>query len=462
MVVGSKQSLEVDLQTESAYGPYGGGDNPGFSAGESTFGVLNGSPVWRGIPIVEDGFNIGPSAQRAGENLKRNIFSQAPAQLTGFEVGGSLNPLATSFDKRTAYNRGVLNWLMGAAAMRNSSNQLRSYSMRWHTPGVSTQLILGAKCQSLTIEGSADSGIVSFSSEWVAAEHQGNAETVVTPVFPNITPQTPAGSSASARGWTFGRAYLLTNHLGGIAVVGEARSVTITINNNLTPGPTKVKTTPAAGNVVTDEYKLIRIDEGEQQISGSFVVDYIDREWFTALNADTAFSVQISMRHPQSRVFGVSSVSPSAGATFTLLSDTTIVLDTALGHGDLLTADADYNFEIGSAVMVEDVDPAKTVEAYKRDVALLKDEYKDAQNDIVTDAVQSYWSPSGIQLSTDPSRLVIYDVAAAIRINNCRIDTAALTGGPADIIGQDVAFTAGGSGVTDFLFAASSPANAIS
>ncbi len=448
---GSKQYLEVDLQAEAAYGPHAS-QNPGFAAGETTFGEENSSPVWRGVPIVEDGFGINPVGTRSGEVLKRNIESQAPGQLTGFDVGGALNPLACPHDKRTAYARGVFNWIMGAALSR-SSNVLRSYSMRWVDPSISMQKILGAKCNQLTIEGSQDSGVIAFTSEWVAASHAAAADPGGTIAFPKKNPKTSAVTTEpDALGWAYARAYLLKG-VGTTtpSIVAGLRSFSLQIANNLTPASPRVKTTLSAG-VVTDTYVITEIREGEAAVSGNFVIDYVNRDMWDSLASDDELTLYVLARHAQSNALGVTDIQQSAStvtAPWDLQDgDTTITVDAgsgAVGNGQLFTADNDYGLFAGGVVLLEDQNSG-TVETHPRDVGLIKTGYVNSSGDVVLDDGLDHWTPVGIALDDTFANFVLYDTAFGISVTGVKLDQAPQTGGPADVIGQDVQFTAGQTG----------------
>lgn len=463
---GSQQFLLVDMQAEAAYGPHASQNN-GFAAGESTFGSLNGSPVWRGVPIVEDGFGISPTATRAGEAVKKNIDQQAPGQLTGFDVGGALNPLAAPYDQRTAYGRSVLNWLLGAGINR-SVGVVNSYSLRWYNPNIDFQEILGAKCNTLTIEGSRDSGIVSFSSEWVAAKFSPNAYSDPSPVFPLRNPKVAAGTGEPAAiGWAFARAYLLKANEGTTpTILAELRGFTVVVNNNQVSDSPKVDTVLTAGTV-TDTYVINAIREGEQSISGTFQADYVDKASWDNLTQDDQIDLVIMARHPQSRAFGITAIGSSPVAPWDLLDgDASLTLDKgsgAVGDGATLSANNDYGLFAGGVVLIEDRSGSGPL-SYSRDIGLIKTGYVQATGVVVLDDGLDHWTPVGSPLSETPGDLVLYDTAVGVRITGVKIDSSPLTGGPADIIGQDVQWTAGqfGSETSAIKWIGASPANAVS
>ena len=454
-IAGSKQYLEVDLQAETAFGPQAS-DNNIFAEGESVFATINGSPLWRGVPIVEDGFGIAPTAQRAGESLKRNVAAQAPPNLTGFDVSGALNPIAAPFDKSSSYNRSLLAWLLGAA-INKESESLRSYSMRWITPNVAQQLFLGCKCQSLTVEASEDSGTVAFNSEWVAASMAPTADGGGgTPVFPAAGAKTNTpGTGLNAQGWTYSRAIIYkatqsaTQASTVLTPIATARSVSVTMNNNLSPKAARVKTeltgSPACP---VDTFVITEIREGQQEISGTMIIDYVDESEWSALNNDTILTVGLIARHPQSSVFGVVSMSPT-GPTWDDTEDPlNFVISTLDGTYCTLApaseADDDYLLMANGALMVERQPAGAAVTAFEQDVFSISGGLDVADDQIDLDTTREYWDHMGTSFGTvTVAEYVLYDACFGIRVSGVKLDSANLTGGPADIIGQELNFTAG-------------------
>lgn len=470
---GSKQYLEVDLQAESAFGPHATQNN-GFAAGETSFAAENGSPVWRGVPIVGDGYGLNnPQSTRAGEDLKRNIDSQAPGVLTGFDVSGAVNPLAAPYDKRTGYARSLINWLLGAAINRTSANVKRSYTNRWFTPETSREDILGAMCNTLTVEGSSDGGVLSFNSEWLAASHAPNSWPTPppsTPVFPMRTVKTASDSDQpDFRGWTFSRAYFMVDPDGtGLQqVLATIRSFSFTVNNNLTPKTPYAKSVlSATAPLVTDIYVTPEITVGDMEISGNFQLDYVNVDLWNALTNDTEIEMVVLARHPQSRVFAVTTLDQGGapGTDWSLNGgDTTVTLSKVTGDGTLLDADGDFGLFAGGCVMLEDTSPTGGVRDFIRGVGLVKTAYVDSSGDVVIDDGLDFWTPQATPAfpSGTASDFLLYDTALGLRITGARIDNAPQIGGPADIIGQDVNFTAGQTGTetSAFKWIAGSPAN---
>jgi len=458
-VRGSRQFLEVDMQAAVAYGPQTSGQNNGFPEGETTFAQLNTSPapIWRAVPIVEDGFGLNGSANRAGESLKANIDQQRPGQLTGFDVSGALNPLAAPYDTRTNYDRSVLSWLMGAALNR-SGQALRSYSMRWHSPGVSTDVILGAKCNTLTIEGSEDSGIISFNSEWVAASNDPQADAAPGTIeFPHQITVDASDSGIDALGWVFGRAFVTTKAEDGSRVFQAAlRSFTVSNNNNLTPGAPKVKTNITATGC-EDVFVVSKIREGQPEISGSFVIDYTSVDFLQNLRQDKEMELWIIGRHPQSTCFQALQIQQTASDVLTgwslVTADTTVTVDTTTGDiaGAGTTPLDAYGLYTGGVVLIEDTEATAGFPDYSRDLALIKTGFDGSDNIVLSNGAE-YWNPVGTEFESDGTTatgagtagaFLLFDQAFGVHVDGIRLDQTPLQGGPADVIGVSVEWTAG-------------------
>jgi len=457
-IAGSKQFLEVDLQADVQWGPQTASpiENNIFPAGETAFGTLNGSPNWLGVPIVEDGFGISPTAQRAGENLKRNVAAQAPPNLTGFDVSGALNPVAAPFDKSTAYNRSVCAWLLGAS-INKQAEKLRSYSMRWMTPNVASQTFTGCKVQSLTIEATEDSGTLSFNSEWVSASMAAAAlGTPTTPIFPTVGNQDAAsGEGLNAQGWVFSRAIiykaaqLAAQDLTVMTPIATARSLSITMNNNLSPKSARVKTQlTGSPSCPLDTFVVTDIREGQQEISGTMVIDYVDETEWTALTSDTILTIGIIARHPQSKVFGVTALSEAAPFSDADFSGAPLTIDldeTAGGWCDSpgAAANNDYLLAAGGAIMLEHQPAGASVINFEQDIYSIATGYETAGDTITCDD-RAYWkSMSTIFSDATVTNFLVYDTTVGVRVSGVKLDSANLTGGPADIIGQELNFTAG-------------------
>lgn len=461
-VQGSRQFLEVDMQgdgTEDGYGPQTNRNN-GFSHGEDVYGTQNTVPVWRGIPIVEDGFTISGAAQRSGEAVKANITNQRPGQLTGFEVGGSVNVIAAPMDTRDAYDRSVLSWFLGAGINRDPDDGQQSYTMRWTTPGISQITVKGAKCASLTVEGSEDSGIVSFSSEWVGASFAPVTDSVTpTPVFPLANTvddtQTP---TEDAIGWVFARAYLYTVVDDAAVFLAALRSISINVNNNLTPKAQKVQTVVSGADPwCSDTFVVTGIREGQQEISGTFVVDYTTVDYQTYLAQNTELEIALIGRHPQSGCFqptatGVEQSGGAVDAEWSLATaDTTITLTTTVGSLDAAgtAPDGAFALDVGGAVLIEDTGTTAGFPSFDRDVGVIKTAFETSGDTLVIDAGGEYWTTIGVPFESNATpdsegaNFILYDQAFGIHVTGVRIDTAPLQGGPGDIIGQEINWTAG-------------------
>lgn len=449
---GSKQFLEIDLGSETAWGPHATTNNA-FAAGESSFGSQNGSPNWLALPVVDDGFTVQSTPQRAQENLKANIEVQRPGAFVGFDTSGAINILAAPNDRGTGFDRSLLSWLLGSAINR-SSGAMRSYSGRWHTPTVSTESFEGLMCNSLTIEGSQDNGSISFNSEWIAAGWTPADDVVATPKFPNKQGVDDTRTGEDVVGWAFARAVLMRQVSGGAwEPVATARSFTINVNNNLEPQAQKVKTFINADGDAEDTFVLTKVRIGEQTVGGSFVIDYTTNEFNTALREDQTLALAVIGRHPQSAVFQCSdilndttSLSVAAGWK---LTDSAMTLEFDPTKGALKAGGASdtgaWGLFAGGAIMVENTN--QTFPDYARDVVLIAQAYDGPGNqDITTKRTTNYWTPLGIVMDggvPDFSKYLVYDQVFGIKVTGVKLDSAVKEGGPADIIGQNVQWTAG-------------------
>lgn len=445
MVQGSLQSLEVDLQAESAYGE--SAQKNGFAAGETTFGALNGAPAWRGIEILDDGFGLAASMQRNNQAIKANLQVQRQGEIVGIETTGSINPVAAGLDKRTAYDRSPIAWILGSALNRDATtNELRSYSMRWHTPNVSTETFLGCKVQSLTVEASEDNGTVDFTSEWISAAYSIANDVAASPIFPQQLLQTTADTGGSpGTGWTFSRAYVLID---GTAIA-TIRSLSVTVNNNLEPSSPKVKTEIDGAGDIIDTFVIAELREQTPSISGNIVLDYLDHTYTDLMLADTEFEVVVLARHPQSNVFGVLTLPTQAGTgtwTLTDTGDATWQLDESVGSfkGAGTPAAADFGLIAGGAILVENTEPASVLD-YERDITVLTNAYETTGDTVIGDEGNlAYWTPVGTAFSSQTvGDYLVYDQAMGLRFTGMKIDSAPQEGGAADIIGQNLSIVGG-------------------
>jgi hypothetical protein len=482
--IGSRQYLEVDLRGPSEYGPFTEGataspqgENNSFARGEINFGTLNTTPIWRGVPIIEDGFNLWPTAQRAAENLKRNIQNQAPPTLTGFDVNGTINALAAPLDKRfvtddnnaRTYQRSLLAWMLGAGLNRKA-NELRSYSMRWVTPDISVQTFTGCKINVLNIEADKDAGTLTFSADWLGASHSPAADpgNLVTPRFPRpgarVLNDTSENLAEVAVGWTFSRAQLWLGDQTGDAsaatgerfLIANVRSITISNNNNLDPQATVVRTVlDGVTGCPTEEFVITGFREQASEISGTMVVDYIDVNNWQRLNDDSLLMLGISGRHPQSGIFGVSAGIPAAPFDFRTAQTLTVADNEGnycVGRPTTTPATADYALVPHGAVLVENQAVGLGgVANYEYDVVNLDNTglvtavtatiTLDGSNTV---GENQFWNGFGQSFtSATSSDYVLYDNAVGIKVTGVKLDSANLTGGPTDIIGQELQFTAG-------------------
>lgn len=464
MVQGSEQYLEVDLKADEPYGPFTN-YNISFPAGESTFGVENGSPVWLGVEVIDDGFSLQATMQREAASIKANLSVQRAGQVIGVEAAGSMNAVPAAADKRSSYGttgRAITAWILGAALNRKkSTGKLRSYSMRWTTPEISTEKFLGCKANTLTIEASEDSGTVSMSLDWIAASYQLDAavDGGTGLVFPKRPPKLSTDIEADAgEGWAFARAYLYTQKTNDSApvLIATARSLTITINNNLDPAAPRVKTVISndATDPIQDTFVVTEFREQAIDISGSLVIDYTTDQYSRDMLSDSSIQVVLLARHPQSRAFGITSITQGSGVgqDWNLgTQDTTLVIDPSVGsyqeYNSLSVSDGDFLLIEGNVVLLECTDPSASsedsVSDYQRDVAVIKPGGGFDGIDLVLQSEDvEWWEPLGTTMySTDMSTYILYDQALAIHLTAVKIDTAPLEGGAADIMKQNLSFS---------------------
>ncbi|MFT5266627.1 MAG: hypothetical protein ACI88C_000048 [Acidimicrobiales bacterium] len=466
MVQGSEQYLEVDLKADAPYGPFTN-YNISFPAGESTFGVENGSPVWLGVEVIDDGFSLQATMQREAASIKANLAVQRAGQVIGVEAAGSMNAVPAAADKRSAYGttgRAVTAWILGAALNRKkSTGQLRSYSMRWTTPEISTEKFLGCKANTLTIEASEDSGTVSMSLDWIAASYQLDAlvDGGTGLVFPKRPPKLATDLESDAgEGWAFARAYIFSKKTNdsALTLIATARSLTITVNNNLDPAAPRVKTVISndATDPIQDTFVVTEFREQAIDISGSLVIDYTTDQYSRDMLSDSSIQIVLLARHPQSRAFGVTdivqnSITVSSNWTLDGVYDTTLTIDPFVGsyqaYNSLSVSADDFLLIDGNVVMLECTDPSASsedsVSAYQRDVAVIKPSGGFDGTDVILQSEDiEWWEPLGIQMySTDMTSYILYDQALAIHLTAVKIDTGPLEGGAADIMKQNLSFS---------------------
>ena len=98
------------------------------------------------------------------------------------------------------------------------------------------------------------------------------------------------------------------------------------------------------------------------------------------------------------------------------------------------------------AIMVERQPPGAAVTAFEQDIFSIGPTggYDIADDIVTTETGHAYWQHMGTSFgSITTAQYVIYDAVFGIRVSGVKLDSANLTGGPADIIGQELNFTAG-------------------
>jgi hypothetical protein len=289
------------------------------------------------------------------------------------------------------------------------------------------------------VEASEDSGIVAFTSEWVAASMLAEDGTVedglATPDFP-FTKQQVATSpihttGVSAQGWTFSRAILYLADSASaqadtvMVPVATARSVTFTVNNNLVPKAQRVKTILGTDDCPVNTFVVTGIREGTQEISGTMVIDYVDDTNWTRLQDDSILVMALLARHPQSGVFGLTAIGTIG--TNDLDFGHTFTIDAGAGEycGALTPANNDFMLAQFGAFMLENQDPGGTaggspgppgdvsVLDYEQDVGLVSSGLTTLNFSNVS---TPFWPTVGTQFgSLAAADYVLYDTAFGIR-----------------------------------------------
>jgi len=314
-------------------------------------------------------------------------------------------------------------------------------------------------CNSLTIEASEDSGVISFSSEWISASEANDDYETPDPsqdvAFPQkIGIDSGTATNEDALGWVFARAFLYAHASGDDPVLlATMRSFSININNNITPKAPKVKTEVTATGC-QDTFVITGVREGQQEISGSFVIDYLDTTFQGYLTQDTELEMLVIAKHPQSNCFEVEDISQGTTTNYVATDwkltdqDTIVELNEGVGaFAGNTSPDAAFGLYQGGAIMLEDT--SGVFPDYVRDIALVKTAYEgNIDESLVLDDGLDYWTPVGVEFTAEGTPAaaedyIVYDQVLGIHITGIRIDTAPLQGGPADVIGQEVNWTAG-------------------